>query len=423
MIDRPLFTHERLLLIGGLPWNLMAGVRVRGSFTETALREALASLQRQHPMLCTGIVKPAGERPRFRTSVPPAPIPLRIMPWTDEEDYFRAMTAEVDVPFDVERGPLVRLVWIRSETLSDFVLVTHHVICDGRSTLLLLHQLLERLDRPGTDGPQQRMIVTIDDIFGDKPAGGLAKLPAMALGAAARAVFWASLQLKRKQAVPPPFPTYAFQWEMDKASTSALQARARSEQTTLYAAIATAFLRAMREIDPAAARNRMICPTDIRVAIPAISQEMLFGCPAIVRLSIDPARDDDFWGQARALHADLKKRRAKLRIERILRAAESLHGLVDRLAVAQLNGKRQCDISIAYLGRIDFEGPYETFESVTGLIGNSAAPGPDGRFVAALISRGQLLFCFVSRENVLPRADAERARDYAVALLMAQSSA
>ncbi|MGI4798561.1 MAG: condensation domain-containing protein [Janthinobacterium lividum] len=420
MIDRQLFVHERLMLLGGLPWNIQIAVRVRGTFTEAAMVEALASLQRQHPVLCAGIVKTGRERPRFRTLSPPPPIPLRIIPWADEEDYFRVIAAEIDVPFDAGRGPLVRLVWIRSETVSDFVLVTHHLICDARSTLLLLHQLLERLDRPGVDGPQQREIATIDDIFGGKPVRGLAKLPGMALGAVAGLLLWVVLRPGQQSVAPPPLPTYTFHWEMDEHSTSALQALAKSRQTTVFAALATAFLRAMREIDPAAARNRMVCPIDIRTPIPAIGPEMLFGCPAIVRLSIDRARDDDFWGQARALHADLIKRRAKLRSELILRAAESLHGLVDRLVVAQLRGKRRDDISIAYLGTVDFPGPYETFENVTSLTANNTAPGPDGRSVNVLISRGRLVFCFVSRENVLPRADAERARDLAMALLLVE---
>ena len=37
-------------------------------------------------------------------------------------------------------------------------------------------------------------------------------------------------------------------------------------------------------------------------------------------------------------------------------------------------------------------------------------------------SRGRLFFCFVSRETVLPHADAERARDVAMALLASQAS-
>lgn len=121
--------------------------------------------------------------------------------------------------------------------------------------------------------------------------------------------------------------------------------------------------------------------------------------------------------QARTLHADLKKRRAKLRSELILRAAESLHGLIDRLVVAQLNGKRRDDISIAYLGTVDFLGPYETLKRETSLTANNTAPGPDGRSVNVLISRGRLLFCFASRENVLRRADAERAPDLATLLM------
>ena len=187
---------------------------------------------------------------------------------------------------------------------------------------------------------------------------------------------------------------------------------------TPYAALATAFLRAMRTIRPKRARNRLLCPVDVRAQVPGLGPDTLFGYPETVRLSVERGLDGDFWGQARALRRDLTARRARLDPERTLLGAERLHGLSDWFVTLQLHGRARNDLMFSHLGEATLpQRPDAPADSVLAFL--SSMPWRGGTAIFSLRDRGAMRFCLVSREESLSRTDAERLREAATARIAA----
>ena len=187
---------------------------------------------------------------------------------------------------------------------------------------------------------------------------------------------------------------------------------------TPYAALATAFLRAMRTIRPKRARNRLLCPVDVRAQVPGLGPDTLFGYPETVRLSVERGLDDDFWSQARALRRDLTAGRARLDPERTLLGAERLHGLSDWFVTLQLHGRARNDMMFSHLGEATLpQRPDAPADAVLAFL--SSMPWRGGTAIFSLRDRGAMRFCLVSREETLSRADAERLRVAATARIAA----
>lgn len=413
-MDRGLFFFERFLTVGGRhPWNVLLAARVRGPVDPPMLRRALAALQARHPMLRVGIVQ-KNRRPHFETAIPAPPIPLRMQDRTRPDTWFETVCAELDHPFDATSGPLLRVVWLHGTPSSELVLIADHCICDGRSLLLLLHELLDHLNGPVPVRLPQTPIATLQDLFPD-PHG---RKPARRRGSALlfhagtlRHGLQASAALGRLL-VPtrPATPSYVLRWEIEAPLCAALQARCRQEQVTPYTALATAFLRAVRVVRRHS-RNRLLCPVDVRTQIPGLDADTLFGFPESVALSTDPALDQAFWPQVRALRQLLTVRRARLDPKRTLLTGERLHALSDWFVSLQLHGRARNDLMFSHLGEVS--GPDRpgdvALETVFTFL--SSMPWRGATAIFSLRERDVMRFALVTRAEILSRPDAERIRD------------
>ncbi|KZM70873.1 phthiocerol/phthiodiolone dimycocerosyl transferase family protein [Nocardia terpenica] len=118
---------------GGLP-ILMSSV-VEGELDADILRRVLAELAAVHPMLGTEVIE--GEPPRLR-HVPGYRPPLTVVDGGDAE-YLRLIDAEQDW-----RGGLFAARLLRDGDRSRIVLVLHHGIADGRSSVAVLDEMWRR---------------------------------------------------------------------------------------------------------------------------------------------------------------------------------------------------------------------------------------------------------------------------------------
>jgi hypothetical protein len=417
-MQRGLFFFERFLLVGGRrPWNVLLAARLAGTIEAADLHRALVQLQARHPMLCVGIVQ-KGKRPHFVTPDPIPPIGLRIIERTDDGDWFEAVRHEIDLPFDNAHGPLLRVVWIRSPAVSELVLVGYHCICDGKSMLLLTRELIVELgdirQEPVPVRPAPRRIATIHELFTEDRRLSRRWRSLLSHASAAKWLLHAATGLARRGPAAAVLPSYVIRWTLEASTCDALRARCRDETVTLYAVLATAFLRAVREVRPVQARNRLLCPIDVRPMLPAIEADMLFGYPDTVHLSVDRGLDQGFWQQARKLKRDLTARRGRLDPRRTLLTAEWLHALSDWFIDLQLHGKARNDLMFSHVG----EAVVPPGASVLGFL--SSMPWRGTTAVFSLLDQGCMRFFLVAREASLSSADAERIRACAMSLLDAE---
>jgi len=159
------FAQQRLWLLdqlepGSAAYNVPLAVRLRGALAPALLRQIFAELVRRHEILRTTFDVRSGE-PVQRIAAPFTPelpvIDLAGLPGlsdrTDPSDrsdpsdllarQARALARdEARRPFDLRRGPLLRLTLLRLAAEEHVLLITlHHVIADGWSTGVLLREI------------------------------------------------------------------------------------------------------------------------------------------------------------------------------------------------------------------------------------------------------------------------------------------
>ncbi len=141
--QRALWFLERLAP-GGAVNQIVATARVRGGLDPDALARALADLTRRHPALRTTFAEAAGEPvQRLQSRLPPEWFVEDARGWSAERLEARLVAAAYR-PFDLERGPLVRLGhFLRPQGEQVLLFAIHHLIADFWSLAVLVRELGE----------------------------------------------------------------------------------------------------------------------------------------------------------------------------------------------------------------------------------------------------------------------------------------
>lgn len=415
-MKRKLLFLERFIYGDGtVPKNITFTVKLRGGLSEQALRHALAKVQAKHPLLTVGVQEDSKGRPWFVTPTPMPEIPLRIAERTSEEDWMRESEKECAVPFDLQRGPLLRMVWIRSAVVSDLIMVCHHCICDGASIVTLFREILMLADQPNLEIGQYESFNSIEDlvpqlILSDKKNQRKGKITAAFLRlflffmGSKKEIRWGK--------------DYTVRWKLDKASTAALIRRCKEERTTVHAALCAAFLWAFRDVKGEKARNQVFCPVNLRRYITEIKDDMLFGFASSTTLSLEKDPKLDFLSQVKKLNARLSEKLENLKVYEEIMINEYYHPVVKKLSQYLSTARGNNDLTFSNMGRLDIPKRFGSFEVETIhnpiLIFKSA--NPNG--IIASTFDEQMSFSFLSNDAYLSEEDAGAIRDKAMEVLM-----
>jgi NRPS condensation-like uncharacterized protein len=414
-MKRKLLFLERFIYGDGtIPKNITFTIKIRGAFTEAALRNALARVQYKHPLLTVGVQEDSKGMPWFVTLSPLPEIPVRIIERASEEDWMRESERECAQRFDMQNGPLLRMVWLRSGVVSDLILVCHHCICDGASIVTLFREILTLIDQPNLAIGHYDTFNTVADlvpefILADKKNQRRGKIIAFFLRLflffvpAKKQIRWGK--------------DYTLRWKLDKDATAALIRRCKEERTTVHAALCTAFLCGFRHVKGDKARNQVFCPVNLRRYIPEIKEDMLFGFATSTTLSLDKDPKLDFTTQAKKLNERLSDKLANLKVYEEIMLNEYYHPVVKKLSQYLSTAKGNNDLTFSNMGRLDIPKHYQSFEVETVhipvLIFKSA--NPNG--VIASTFDDQMNFSFLSNDAYLSYEDAVTIRDKAMELL------
>ncbi len=145
------FSQERIwflqqLEIDGAAYNMPTAFRLHGGLDAAALDRALCEIVRRHETLRTRFPVQDGQPLQVVEPGPAsllATVDLAALPETvREEEARRVMGEEALRPFDLERGPLVRALFVRlGGNESAALFLTHHIACDGWSMGLWAHEI------------------------------------------------------------------------------------------------------------------------------------------------------------------------------------------------------------------------------------------------------------------------------------------
>ncbi|MGF1478205.1 MAG: amino acid adenylation domain-containing protein, partial [Cyanophyceae cyanobacterium] len=142
------FAQERLWFLeqldGSAVYNVSGALRLRGSLNVERLQQALAAIVERHEVLRTCFPMDEGTPGQVISDIKLS------VPLIDLQDSATAQSAQVQrlsqqeaqTPFDLEKGPLLRVKLLRLEPSEHILLVTlHHIVCDGWSVNILLREL------------------------------------------------------------------------------------------------------------------------------------------------------------------------------------------------------------------------------------------------------------------------------------------
>ncbi len=145
------FAQQRLWFLeqleaGTAAYNLPAAVRLTGNLNVAALELSLNEIVRRHESLRTSFSSIDGKAiqviaPELRVELPI--IDLTDLPAEDREaEALRLAKEEAQLPFDLTRGPLMRVHLIRIDAQNHVVIFTmHHIIADGWSMGVLIREV------------------------------------------------------------------------------------------------------------------------------------------------------------------------------------------------------------------------------------------------------------------------------------------
>ena len=162
-------------------YNIPVAVRLTGPLDLAALTAAAGELVSRHEALRTRLT--AGPHGAVQVVDPPGPVPVQVLDFTGprpagQQHRLRAfLDAEAVRPFDLARGPLLRLRLARLGPAEHVLLaVVHHTVFDGWSVGVLVRELaaLYGCAVTGTDWTAARVVVRAGG-----PAGPVRRLRAV----------------------------------------------------------------------------------------------------------------------------------------------------------------------------------------------------------------------------------------------------
>jgi NRPS condensation-like uncharacterized protein len=422
-MKRPLAMFERAMYLNGdFHVNVMVTARIRGCIAEQRMQQALARVLAKHSILRCLIVE-EGNRPGFVMQDRPTPIPLRITERRNDDDWVEVSMHESLQRFDGSRQPLARLIWLRGEAESELLLVCSHAICDGRSLLTLLHEILLLCDRPDADIGSPTSLNAIEEIF---PA----KL--WADRGLQRRIRWKAAVVKRLLRFArsrPPWTygkIYRSLWTLDEQASQLLVARAKAEGASVFSALGVAFMLAFRAVCGKRNIEKFEVPVDIRRFLPDLRTDSLFAIAPTITLSlrklrgVDPVASD-FWTLAHALKADTDRKIDGMdsTVYDNFLGMEHMHDAYDRMVVYAQSQRAGRQVSLSYVGKLDLAQNYRDFR-LQEICDISAMMAPTPANLIVIYSfAGQFHFSLASDESSLPYAQALQIKEQVTATLLA----
>jgi len=255
-------------------YNESFTLKIRGPLHENALRDSLRDLVNRHEAL-RATFGAEGECLRF---TPPGEIEIPLedlssaAPSDGEARLDAVVQEEARQPFDLANGPVVRLRLLRFDSENHaLVFTSHHIVCDGWSTNVLLDEL-SKLYAARASGASPELPAPVQ--FGD-----YARAHAESLGTEERAkveAYWVKqfeqpapvleLPTDRPRPAVKSFKGSTYRAQIDGATYKRIKQAGARQGCTLFVTLLSGFVSLLR---------RLTAQDDLVVGIPTAGQSLL----------------------------------------------------------------------------------------------------------------------------------------------------
>jgi acyl transferase domain-containing protein len=364
-----------------LPFNVVATARIRGEVDANALERVLPRVRDRHLLLQVRITEDV--RPRFVTDES-RQVPLQVVARQDDRHWVRACEAELCRPFSTAMAPLLRVMLLKGEGISELIVSLPHVVADGLAAIFLLRDVIAALAGGALD------------LLPELPAFE-ELIPPSAFGPDSRNVmgrWWTrrtteqfrALSLKALiENLPRVGPARIHSGRLSAEETARLAARCQAKGLTVHSAIAAAGLLALAHEEPTS--TTCLHPVNLRDQLsPPLGDDL---CLALSHVSTrhTVGRRSDYWGLAyefrHRLMAALERGEAFDNTLGSIRKLDAKVSIVTELAP---------EISVTNVGRIPVDPYYGALQvEEIRFFGSNTMDAPS---LAAVILQGRLSWNF-----------------------------
>jgi hypothetical protein len=228
------------------PFSIVTMVaRIRGTVTESMVRDAVSKVRRRHPNLRVRIVEDENGNP-WLTSEGAGEIPVKTVPRESNDHWIRVVRESCQIPFEFDARPALRFILVQSPHTSDLIILCHHILCDGLSLAYLARDLMVHLGNPAREVELLPEPVPIDrdSIPEDVSANAVVRFLINRMNKKWRAekvVFDQEDSRNLNSAYWMNYQHQVLPVELSEAQTSALVGRCRKEEVTVNSALTAAF--------------------------------------------------------------------------------------------------------------------------------------------------------------------------------------
>jgi len=303
-MSRPLgvFESTQLLASERFPFNVVIALRLQGAPPPERIAQALHELAARHPLLRMHVETGNGVS-RFVAKDTPA-IPLALQSGAGRDGWIALVETELERPFDLAKGPLLRVGGLQTGPTLDLVLTGHHLILDAASAANLVRELLSLCGGASGGLPALTLQPAADWLLPPRAAGwrgALARGGFMARQLADEIGFRFRSRGHRKQPLHASGHCRVLPLALSETATTALIDSSRRRHLTLNSVLNAAMLLIVKRRVYAGAERplRYFSFANLRPYLrPPLGPIDLGGYFAMMRFTAQVADRDDLWGLA-----------------------------------------------------------------------------------------------------------------------------
>ena len=410
---RPLGAWEKILWLSDQSGRaqVVMVAQIKGKFSLEQLKLALNQVQERHLLLRVRIALDEAQQPWFVEDTSNN-IPLRVVPREGEQQWQREVEQELSQRFVSYQAPLVRVVLIHSTDVSELIITSHHSISDGTSKLLLIRDILQALATPETFTSSEPLAIipAMEDLIPGQVDENL-----VSQNSETQKTTWLSTSSLSTKLTSPLtqfsnatasktsqiLPNIHFA-SLSAENTTQLVSRCRQEQTSVHAAICSAFLLAIANQNSEQMQQTLQCFSAINIREdlrPAVVEQ--FGYYAHGKATLQTLNpNDSLWETARSFKDKINEEIAPEKVfEDLLRNQEWLSTNPDLTQVQKaISEHLDRGLIVSNLGRIKFspEFGHLQLQAVYAPIG---IPPGENQWVVGAVTVGQQLFLTLVLQN------------------------
>jgi hypothetical protein len=413
MIKRKLMMVERIMYVDPqTPLNCVFTARINGELLEQNFKTALEKIQQKHALLRVVIDSKSEKYPFFIEEKEIAPIPLRIVERKTDQDWLTESQKEWKILFEEEKTPLARVVWVRGQDVSEVFWAIPHCISDGTTGVTLMKELLQLLDNPALELEPYETFTSVDEFLPSNFNVKSKKFKAKLYLTFARFFFMLQQKSKKRNLGK----DYVLHQKLDPTTTAQITERCKANGVSVHALLCSAFMQAFQEVKGKEAKGKVISPVDVRHFIPEIKEDHLFAFAPTVDLAIKKG-NSDLLNNAKQIKEDLVQKIGKMEARELLWMGEQMHPIVDRMISMLKSSNGGHDVTLSNMGRINIPNEYKNFSIETIFSPTVAFPWLNSNTLVASTYNHQMDFIFLSNEDFLPKAEAAKIKEKAIALM------